>query len=135
MATASRIKFKLATLQEKAVEIIDFRILEARRHAASFEDDEALTLRVQEWRARQEAKISDVFRQLGVGGIDDEELATFRLDPIPEVNKWDRQQAERKVHDLEIRRHQITAKSEALVPDEDGNISLTRTQLEEFFGL
>ena len=59
----------------------------------------------------------------------------FQLDPIPEVDKWERRDAGRMLRELESKRTQIEAKSAALVADEDGNIALTKTQLYEFFGL
>lgn len=135
MATSTKVKFKLEVLREKALESIDIRIGQAELEVASYDDDEALNERVKEWRARQEEKLSKLFSQLGEDGIDDYQLSRFKLDSIPEVDRWERQRAERTLRELEAKRTQITAKSEALVPDEEGNVSLTKTQLSEFFGL
>jgi hypothetical protein len=135
MATSSKVVFKLDTLREKALDSIDHRIAMAALEVESFDDDDALAERIKEWRARQEEKVSKLFARLGDGGIGDHELAKFKLDAIPEVDRWERQRAERNLRELEAKRTQITAKSEALVPDEHGNIALTKTQLSEFFGL
>lgn len=133
MATSSKVKFKLETLKEKAIESIDFRIAQQRLLVESFEDDEALEQRVVEWRARQEEKVSDLFRSLG--DTDNHKLSRFKIDPIPEIDKWKRGREERELQHLEDKRTQILAKSESLVADEEGNIALTKTQLAEFFGL
>jgi hypothetical protein len=73
--------------------------------------------------------------ELRPAGIPDAELAAFKVQPIPEVDQWTRREAVRTVRDLEALRTQVLAKSEALVPNEDGTIALTKTQLAEFFGL
>lgn len=136
MATSSKVQFRLETLREKAVESIDFRIAQQRLLVESFDDDEALEQRVAEWRAEQEQRISDLFRRLSdEKGIDNHSLAKWKIAPIPEVDRWERQRAERDLQALENKRTQILAKSESLVADEDGNIALTKTQLSEFFGL
>lgn len=136
MATSSKVQFRLETLREKAVESIDFRIAQQRLLVESFDDDEALEQRIREWRARQEERISDLFRRLNdEQGIDNHSLSKWKIEPIPEVDRWERQRAERDLQGLENKRTQILAKSESLVADEDGNIALTKTQLAEFFGL
>lgn len=136
MATSSKVQFRLETLKEKALESIDFRIAQQRLLVESFDDDAALEQRVTDWRARQEERISDLFRRLSDdSGIDNHSLAKWKIEPIPEVDKWERQRAERDLQGLENKRTQILAKSESLVADEDGNIALTKTQLAEFFGL
>ena len=135
MASSSKVLFKLETLKEKALESIDFRIAQKQVEVENFDSDELLEQRIAEWRARQEEKISDLFRKLGEGGVDNHTLSKFKLDPIPEVDRWDRQRAETDLRGLESRRSKIVAKSESLVPDEDGNISLTKLQLKEFFDL
>ena len=136
MATSSKVVFKLDTLREKALDSINHRIAVARLHVESFEDEEALAQRITEWRARQEQRISDLFSRLGgEDQIGDYELSKWKLDSIPEVDRYERRDAERKLRELEAKRTQIEAKSAALVADEDGNIALTKTQLSEFFGL
>lgn len=136
MATSSKVQFRLDTLREKALESIDHRIARKRLEVDSFEDDEALEQRVNEWRAKQEERISDLFRRLDDGrGIDNHSLSKWKIEPIPEIDRYERQRAERDLRSLESERLRILAKSESLVADEDGNISLTKTQLKEFFGL
>lgn len=78
MATSSKVQFNLNVLREKALESLDFRIASAELNVASYDDDEALAQRIREWRARQEEKISDIFRQLGDGDLDD-----YRLSKVP----------------------------------------------------
>lgn len=135
MATSSKVRFNLETLRAKALESIDLRIAQAQREVDSYMDDAALQQRVAEWRARQEEKISSIFRQLGDGGVDDYRLSKFALDEIPTVSRWDRRDAERTLERLVAKRSQIVAKADALIPDEDGGIALTKTQLADFFGL
>lgn len=133
MATSSKVQFRLETLKEKSIESIDFRIAQQQVLVDSYDDDAALEQRIAEWRERQEEKVSDLFRSLGEA--DNHRLSKFNIDPIPEVDRWERQRAERDLEGLRSRRSKILAKSESLVADEEGNISLTKTQLTEFFGL
>lgn len=135
MATSSKVKFNLETLKTKALESIDFRIEQAQREVDSFEDESALLERIADWRERQEARISELFSQLGEGGIGDHQLAKWKIQPIPEVDRYDRSRAESTLRSLKNTRSQIVAKTDSLVPDENGNIPLTKTQLAEFFGL
>lgn len=136
MATSSKVMFNLDVLKTKALESIDLRIAQQRLEVESFDDDAALEQRVIDWRARQEERISDLFRRLSDDtGIDNHSLSKWKIDAIPEVDRWERQRAERELSSLEAKRTQIVAKSESLVPDADGNIALTKTQLSEFFGL
>lgn len=133
MATSTKVRFNLETLRDKAIKSIDFRIAQQRLVVSSFADDEALAARQQEWRVRQEEKITELFNKLC--DLDDYALSRFTIDALPTVDKWDRREAQRKLDDLEAKRVQILAKSESLVPDEDGALALTKTQLSEFFGL
>lgn len=135
MASSSKVLFKLETLKEKALESIDFRIAQKRLEVESYDDDAVLEQRIADWRTRQEERISDLFRKLGEGGLDNHTLSKFKLDDIPKVDRWERERAETDLRGLESRRSKIVAKSESLVPDEDGNISLTKLQLREFFDL
>jgi hypothetical protein len=136
MATSSKVQFRLDTLKAKAIESIDFRIAQQRLLVESFDDDAALEQRIVDWRARQEERISDLFRRLSDDtGIDNHSLSKWKIEPIPEVDRWERQRAERDLQSLENKRTQILAKSESLVADAEGNIALTKTQLSEFFGL
>lgn len=133
--SSSKVMFRLETLKAEALKSIDFRIQQKRLEVESYDDDAALEERRAEWRAAQEQRISELFSRLGQKGITDEGLAAFKIDPIPEVDRWDRSKAEHDLSRLQSLRTQIVAKTEALVADDAGNISLTKTQLAEFFGL
>lgn len=135
MSTSSKVKFNLETLRAKALESIDFRIAAADLNVKSFDDDEALTERIRTWRVRQEERISHLFASLGEGGVADYTLNKWKIEPMPSVDAYDRRRAEAELQRLQSLRSKITAKAGSLVADEDGNISLTKTQLAEFFGL
>lgn len=136
MATSTKVQFALRTLQEKAIENINFQIAQAELKCAAFDDEETLAQKVAEWRAYAEAAISNVFHKLGgENPISDGDLSSFKLKSMPKVDYYDKREAQRRVEDLRVRRNKIEAKSQALVPDADGNVSLTKTQLADFFGL
>lgn len=135
MATSSKVQFKLDVLKSKALEAIDFRIAQKEAELSSFADDEALRALVEQWRENQHEKLRDVVAAIDSGQLDDYRLSKFALDPIPSVDRYERQRAERDLRALESERTRIVAKSESLVPDADGNIGLTKLQLREFFGL
>lgn len=124
--------WKLETLTEQAVGAIDQRIaekvVEVETHAKASTSEQ-----VTRWRADQEARVSDLFRQLDT--IDDVALARFRIDPLPTRDEYAKERAERELKGLQNRRARIVAKAASLVVDEDGNIALTKTQLNEFFDL
>lgn len=135
MATSSKVKFNLETLRAKAMESISFRLDQKTQELLSYDDDTVLEERISDWRQRQEARISDLFTKLGEGGIGDSQLAKWEIESIPSRDRYERQKIERELRSLEAERSRIEAKSGALVADEDGSISLTTTQLAEFFGL
>jgi len=135
MATSSKVKFNLKTLKEKALESIDERIGRAQTEVDSFADESAMDAMVASWRADQEKRVSDLFSRLGDGRLRDRELADFRIQPMPDISNRDRYRAEARLRDLKDTRSEIVAKADSLVADADGNISLTKTQLSEFFGL
>lgn len=135
MATSSKVKFNLETLKTMALKSLDERIALARDQYDSYENDDALARRVTAWRARQEEKISHIFSQLGEGGVDDVRLSSFALDPYPQADYYARRDAEQALTRLLSTRSKIIAKSGSITPDEDGNVSLTKTQMSDFFGL
>lgn len=135
MASSSKVLFNLETLKAKALESIDSRIARAKQEVESYEDPAALEARVEDWRKEQEKRVSDLFSRLGDGRMRDRELAEFRIAPMPDISNRDRYRAESRLRDLEDTRSQIVAKADSLVADDAGNISLTKTQLAEFFGL
>jgi len=133
VATSSKVQFKLVTLREKALAAIDNEIEQKEQELASLESDEVLAEQLREWRAQQEAKLSELFSQLD--SIDDYRLSRFKLDPIPKVDRYEVDRARTSLERARTKRDRIVAKSDSLVGDEAGNISLTKTQLAEFFGL
>lgn len=145
MATSSKVMFNLSNLQAKAVEAIDLKIAMARLEVESAESTEAFEKRIKHWREdtiNQIVGMADRLRGDGaeIGGepVGDYALSKFRnktLKPMPEHNRYELRDAERTLSRLEQKKIDITAKSASLVPDEKGNISLTVTQLSEFFGL
>jgi hypothetical protein len=135
MPSSAKVHFKLETLKAKALESIDHRIAMKQIEVNNFEDDEVLERRVRDWRNRQEARISELFSRLGEGGIDNHQLSEWEVEDIPKLDKWDRQKAVRELRGLEATRSQIVAKSDSLVADDKGEISLTSTQLKDFFDL
>lgn len=135
MATSSKVLFNLETLRSQALESVDMEIKHQETVVASYADDEALEALVKEWRRAQEARISELFRKLGDDDITDSELSKFKLEPMPKIDIWERGKAQARLRELENTRRHILAKATALVPDEGGNVSLTKLQLREFFGL
>lgn len=133
MPASSKVQFNLEALREQALQSLDERITLAQAEVDSLVDESSLAEKVGRWRADQEQRISDLFRQLD--SIDDYRLSNFRVEPMPEISNFDRGRAERRLNELKSKRSQIVAKSNAVVPDADGNVSLTKTQLEEYFGL
>lgn len=133
MATSSKVQFKLDTLRERALEAIDLRIAQKEAELEKLGSPEQQKQRIDAWRAAQEAKISNIFSQLDT--IDNVSLSRFRLDDLPDSNKWDRDRAQRDLDRLLADRAKVIAKAESLVADADGNLSLTKTQLKEFFEL
>lgn len=133
MPTAAKVRFRLDELQRQAVASLDDRISEAEREADTEASEARYRADLLEWRSRQEKRFSDLFRQLDT--IDDLSLAAFRVDPMPEFSRADRSRARRRVDDLRALRSQIAARAASLVPDEDGAVSLTKTQLADIFGL
>lgn len=133
MATSSKVLFKLEELQARALESLDSRIAIKNEELVEYDSLEAVGSALQEWREVQEERISTIFRQLA--SIDNESLSHFKLDPIPHVDRYARSRLVREIRNLEEVRSQVVAKTESLVPDADGNITLTRTQLQDFFDL
>lgn len=133
MATSSKVSFKLEKLQEDAVKSIDDQIAAKVLVVESYDDEAALAQRRAEWRTAQEERVSHLFSRLGGADLSDEELADFKIQPRPKVDSWDRIRAEAELQTLRAQRGKVIAKSGALVADKDGNIALTKTQLQEFF--
>lgn len=133
MASSSKVQFHLDTLRQKALESIDERIRNTRDRLAGIQDKEALLRAREGWRRQQEAKVSALMRSLEE--ITDYDLSKFKIDPIPDISDYEHREAQRLLDSLLARRSKIVAKMDSLVADAQGNISLTKTQLEEFFAL
>lgn len=133
MPTATKVQFSLEKLQAEAVRSLDERIADAEREADDVASEQRHRDEMRDWRQRQEQRLSDVFRQLET--LDDFSLAGFQLDPMPVNTRSDRARARRRVEDLRALRSQIAARAASLVPDESGNVALTKTQLADIFGL
>lgn len=137
MATSSKVQFKLEKLREEAIQSLEDRIEAAQKAVNEFDDDSMIAAQIRLWREEQEARISDLFRRLGgEEEMSDHELAQFKVHPIPgRPDPYERNNAVRDLRRLESLRSRVVAKANSLVADDEGNISLTKTQLEEFFGL
>lgn len=138
MATSTKVLFNLETLKTRALEAIDLKIEHSQQVVDSYDSDEALKDRVTEWREQATAMVQDLAGRLSGGEneeVGDYELSKFKVPEIPSVTNYDRRRAQNELHGLQERRALIVAKTESLVGDENGNISLTKTQLQEFFGL
>lgn len=133
MASSSKVHFKLETLKDRALETIDLRIAQKQEELDRLGSTEDQAQRTRDWRKAQEAKLRKLFRELEE--MPDNVLAQFQIDKIPSVDRWDRDRVKQALARLQVERTEIIAKAESLVPDEDGNISLTKTQLREFFQL
>lgn len=135
MATSSKVQFNLEALQAKAMESISLRIDQKRQELLSYDDETVLIERIDAWRGRQIDRMRSLIAGFETGEVGDSQLAKFELEDIPSVDKYERRKLERELRQLEADRSRIEAKSGSLVADEQGNISLTTTQLQEFFGL
>jgi len=127
--------YKLSELQENALDSIDERIAAKHLEVQAHKDPDQVRTEVAHWRADQEQKISELFRRLGGDDLENDELARFKIDPMPKADSYARDRAVRELRDLQGRRSQIAAKAASLVADKDGNIHLTKTQLKEIFDL
>jgi hypothetical protein len=135
MATSSKVVFKLDDLKEKALVALHTRIQAAIEELDNYSEDRWEDY-VEDWRTEQEKRVSHLFSRLGGKDLSNEELSSFRVKSL-DRQTWDykAQAAQAIVNRLQAQEASIRAKSESLVPDEDGNIALTKTQLSEFFGL
>lgn len=135
MATSSKVRFSLERLKAKALESLDLRIEQLRERVDNYDSDAEYTRLVNAWRADQKATIAGLTAKVADGTVTDIELEGFKMRPKP---GRDRYQYDRDCHALVAlvaTRSKVVAKTEALVPDEAGNVSLTKTQLREFFDL
>jgi hypothetical protein len=135
MATSSKVRFKYDDLKARAIESIDFTIDEQEHLVRSLSDHEIIRKAVAEWRTAQEDRLSELMHRIANGQVDDHELSRFKLDDIPTPDHWEERSALRHLTALRERRTRLVAKMDSLVPEPDGSIALTKTQLRDFFGL
>jgi septation ring formation regulator EzrA len=135
MAGQSKVRFKLEDLKKKALAAIDLQIHEAQEHLKSISDDDALADQRTEWRETVHHWLTALSADFD--GLTDKDmrarLAMFPAYPMRDEYAVVRQAQRLRI--LEQDRTKILAKAESLVPDEDGNISLTKTALSDYFGL
>jgi hypothetical protein len=136
VATSSKVKFNLETLTEKAIEAIEAKVALAKIDFDAFEDPSVADDRLAAWRAAQKERVEDLLKQINDGTVSDRDLMVWKVQPAPGGDTTsERTRALNTLRALQSQRDQIKAKAESLVADEDGSIALTKTQLEEFFGL
>ena len=137
MASSSKVVFRLETLRERATEALETKIKIANSNLAAHYDDRALAEAVAKWRAEQEKRVAELASALHEDGsaVADATLAAFSVDDMPSRDRWRERECRQRLEYLITRRAEVEAKSSALVPDADGNVHLTKTQLREFFDL
>lgn len=137
MPGPTKVKFKLGDLQAKALESIDARIENAGRNFMQLTDQSAYEEQTAEWRRKAEEQIVNLAHRISTGEtMSNIDLSRAALLPNrPQHDEYAVNRARKALEALEAERTKIVAKSESLVPDEDGNISLTKSQLADFFGL
>lgn len=137
MATSSKVRFDLRTLRNKALENIQTRLEEQEKIANEYGDPAFFDERVTEWRTKQIERVLAFASRLREtpDDISDQSIAAFRVEEMPTNSRWEYERAVEGIALLQAKKRQIEAKTSALVPDADGSISLTKTQLLEFFGI
>lgn len=133
MSSTSKVVFKLETLKAQALIAIEDRISAAEIKVSETSDRSKIRQAQLLWRERQEVllrEILDVFEDMA-----DEDLVDFKLEPYPQFDEFMARRVKTELAVIQRERASIIAKAESLVPDSDGNISLTKNQLKDFFGL
>ena len=125
--------FNRETLKEQARLHLDLQIAELEAEVARLQDPQSMIPEIAEWRATQEARVTELYENLP--SIDDDSLARFSIEPKPRRDSSARRAAQQRLYEYREKRSRVDAKAASLVTDEDGNISLTKTQLHEYFGL
>lgn len=133
MATSSKVVFHLETLFANALESLNFRIERLELELKTLGTDEALNAQVAEWRGIQEGRIKELAKNIKT--TTDLELSRFKLDEVPKRDTYERSRVKNELERLMVTRSKMEAKASSLMADEDGSISLTKTQLAEFFDL
>lgn len=135
MATSTKVMFKLEELKKRALEALDERIELAEAELDVLEQGDSWEEQIEQWRNDQLTRVQKLLEEWAK--TDNDQLARFRVDSPP---SWDGRVLEMRRMQGTLRyykelRGQIKAKAASLVPDAEGNIALTKTQLSEFFGL
>jgi hypothetical protein len=129
----SKTLFNLAELKHKSLSAVENQIEEIRTYLAETYSPENQAMEEAEWRKRQEKRLSDLFKSLDK--IPNSQLASFRLEPLPSDSEYEIRDLKRKLWDLEYRKKRILARADSIVPDNNGHVYLTPTQLKNFFDL
>lgn len=133
MSNTSKVVFKLDVLKQRAVEAVDEKIEHAKIQYDLVSDKSTIRVAQATWRERQDSAARDLAANLD--NLADKDLIDFRFEPYPEFDEFQAKRAARVLDLLVEQRASVIAKAESLVPDADGNIALTQTQLKNFFGL
>ncbi len=134
MATSSKLQFQLSQLVENALAYHDRQIAELEADREKMADQGEFEARVAEWREEQKKRVRKLYRSLA--SVNDYVLAQFEIESMPSwSSRWDQRENARQIERAKDRRERVLIKAKALVPDADGNVSLTKTQMDDFFGL
>lgn len=137
MPGPTKVKFKLEDLKARALESLDARIENAGRNFEQLTDQTVYEEDCIEWRRKAEEQIVNLAHRISIGeSMSNVDLSRAALLPNrPQRDEHAIVRARKALEALEAERTKVVAKSESLVADEDGNISLTKSQLSDFFSL
>lgn len=135
MATSSKVLFNLETLKAQALAVTDQKIAQAEERIASIEDETDIAKRIEIWRNAMHGRILELAMKIEAGTIEDTEITRLYIQEFPRRSQHDMNDAKHNLNKLVNQRATILAKAESLVPDAEGNVHLTKTQLRDFFGL
>lgn len=134
MAGNSKVTFRLSELVSQALVVVTQRVTAQEKVLAEAEAHEAsLPDRLIEWREAQQARLDTL--EVEFGTMTSEEIAAWRFEAPPAADPWAVGRARSDLSRLLDAAEQVKAKGASLSPDASGNVSLTRAQLSEFFGL
>lgn len=135
MATSSKVQFSLAKLKEEALKSIDFRIAQLQERVDSYDSDAEYQRQIDAWRDDQIKTLQSLCEKVNDGTVTDIELEGVKLRPKPTRDRYQHDKNAAMLAAQRALRSRVVAKAESLVPDEDGNLALTKTQLQEFFDI
>lgn len=131
--SSTKVRFSLESLKDRALSAIEERITAAEERASEANDRNKIRQAQLLWRERQEARLRETVEMLNE--TSDEDLVGFKVEPYPKFDEYEGKRALRDLDRLYEERNSIIAKAESLITDAEGNVSLTTTQLRDFFGL